>query len=254
MKDRYSNCSVNEKYVLEYIRQTILGSDLQLKDYQYEGAPQSLYFYKHIQNSNIFLSIGYKRLYPDEIFTAGFNTNVSIIEVESILNNLTEKHLNPVFDITKKFSSTISFNKHTVTDFDEVWGSFKKYRDVDLVTNPDVLDALCNHYIEVIGKHFIPFWEKYSDLQYINDEIIDKVDQMQLSKYFGAGLVQFKKLIIMKLCNNKNYHNYLDWLLNIYITKEEIMKNDEAWQAKYNLFKELIQILENKKLINQNKY
>jgi len=143
MKDRYSKCSVNEKYVLEYIRQTILGSEFLLKDYLYEGSPQSLYFYKHIKNSNIFLSIGYKKLYPDEIFTAGFNTNTSIIEVESILNNLTEKHLNPVFDITKRFSSTISFNKYTVKDFDEVWNSFKKYDDIDLVTNPDVLDALC---------------------------------------------------------------------------------------------------------------
>ncbi|WP_165595576.1 hypothetical protein [Myroides marinus] len=51
-----------------------------------------------------------------------------------------------------------------------------------MTTNPEVLDALYDHYIEVIGKHFIPFWEKYSDLKCINDEIIDKLLDMYVFK------------------------------------------------------------------------
>ena len=67
---------------------------------------------------------------------------------------------------------------------------------------------------------------------------------MDLADYFGVGLVQFKKLIIMRICKNQRYDSYKEWLLNIYRAKEDEMKNDSEWNAKYNLFKELIEILE----------
>lgn len=180
--------------------------------------------------------------HENKILGGGFQCTLQLKQIECILLPLMAKYLNHAPEL----QTTIWFNNFTDSKCDEVWDSFKKYRDIDLATNPEVLDALCDHYIEVIGKHFIPFWEKYSNLQYINDEIIDKVDQMQISKYFGTGLVQFKKLIIMKLCNNKNYDNYLEWLLNLYKSKEDTMKDDQEWQSKYSLFKELIQILEDK--------
>ena len=182
--------------------------------------------------------------FEKKITSRGFECTLELTQIEKILIPLKKKYLALNSSISN--SPTIWFSTFVDSKCDEVWNSFKKYRDIDLVTNPEVLDALCDHYIQVIGKYFIPFWEKYSNLQYINDEIIDKVDQMQISKYFGTGLVQFKKLIIMKLCKNQNYDNYLNWLLNLYKSKEETMKDDQVWQSKYSLFKELIQILENK--------
>lgn len=93
----------------------------------------------------------------------------------------------------------------------------------------------------MITYYFITFWEQYSNIKYINDEIINKVD---LGDYFGTGLLQFKKLIIMRICQNQKFESYKEWLVNIYRTKEQEMKNDPDWNAKYHLFKELIEILE----------
>ena len=220
-----------------------------------EKYPEFIQFTIEINKESLYLehrTLGFSRRlfvglgvisYPESmIVSGGYQCWVEVSEVEEILHNLKIKHnihyqeLNP----------TIWFDTFTDSKCDEVWDSFKKYRDIDLATNPDVLDALCDHYIEVIGKHFIPFWEKYSNLQYINDEIIDKVDQRNLYHYFGVGLNHFKKLIIMKLCKNTQYLAYKEWLLASFEADLKEPNVDAEIVAEYSLFKELIQILENK--------
>ena len=244
MENRYQYTRYNEGATLEYIRKFILEHNPFLKDYVYENNPESLYFYQKDTQSNNFLSIGYVVKYTGVIYRGGFNCNTSIRIVEDLLNALIAKHIHPVGDFSINFSTTIDFNKYTVYDFEMIWDSFKQFDNYDLSTNKEILDKLCEHYSNVIKQYFIPFWKKYSNIQYINDEIIDKVDQMDLADYFGIGLVQFKKLIIMRICKNQRYDSYKEWLLNIYRAKEDEMKNDSEWNAKYNLFKELIEILE----------
>jgi hypothetical protein len=156
----------------------------------------------------LFVGLGVISYPKSMIVSGGYQCWLEVSEVEEILHNLKIKHnihyqeLNP----------TIRFDTYTDSKCDEVWNSFKKYRDIDLATNPEVLDALCDHYIEVIGKHFIPFWEKYSNLQYINDEIIDKVPDNQIHHYL-SGMTPFKKLIIMRICNNKDYEIFKEEIL-----------------------------------------
>lgn len=94
--------------------------------------------------------------------------------------------------------------------------------------------------LEYIQKATIPFWEKYSSLQFLNDELIDIVPQQQLADYIPS-FMPLKKLIIMKLGNNVNYSEYADWLNKIY----EEMVEDEPLQytAEYKAYQELCDFL-----------
>lgn len=177
--------------------------------------------------------------HENKILGGGFQCTLQLKQIECILLPLMAKYLNHAPEL----QTTIWFNNFTDSKCDEVWNSFKKYWDIDLVTNSDILDALCDHYIEVIGKHFIPFWEKYSNLQYINDEIIDKVTDNQIHHYL-SGMTPFKKLIIMRICKNKDYE----------IFKEEILergfnaiKEDSFRYTPYqNVLIDTIEIIESK--------
>jgi len=177
--------------------------------------------------------------FEKKITSRGFECTLELTQIEEILIPLKKKYLALNSSISN--SPTIWFNNFTDSKCDEVWDSFKKYDDIDLATNPDVLDALCDHYIEVIGKHFIPFWEKYSNLQYINDEIIDKVPDVY--NYLGE-IYGFKKLIIMRICKNKNYEQHKTHLINL---KEKALEKDRERNGAYwNLFDEMVQIIESK--------
>ncbi|WP_343584434.1 hypothetical protein [Flavobacterium sp.] len=229
-------------FINNYISNFISDSFPELSRFKIEMDENALYFSNTVGGYKQVLYVGLGHInYPtEEIVHGGFHCWVEVNVVENLLFDLELKHKLHV----KQLFPTIWFNEFTIANFKEIWESFKQFKDCDLSTNIERLDNLCQHYKEVITHHFIPFWKKYSSIEYINDEIINKVDQMDLGDYFGTGLLQFKKLIIMRICRNQEFEPYKEWLLNIYITKKQQMKNDVDWNAKYNLFKELIEILE----------
>ena len=227
--------------ITKYISNRISEKHPELVRFSIKISEESLYF-EHKEfgfNRRLFVGLGITEYPKSMIVQGGYQCWLEVIEVEEILHNLKVKHnlhyqeLNP----------TIKFNIYTSPKKDEVWDSFKKYADIDLATNQEVLDTLCNHYIEIIGKNFIPFWEKYSYLQYINDEIIDKVSEDELNNYL-PGMRSFKKLIIMRICKNKEYEIYKVFL-NQLISKA--VKEDSKTYLPYkNLFDEMVQIIESK--------
>jgi hypothetical protein len=56
-----------------------------------------------------------------------------------------------------------------------------------------------------ILQYTIPFFDKVTSLQVVNDEIIDKVPQNEVANYIPGSFMSSKKQIIMKLCNNPKY-------------------------------------------------
>ena len=91
--------------------------------------------------------------------------------------------------------------------------------------------------LEYIEKVYEPLWEKYSSLHFINDEIINKIPQMELPDYL-SGHMSLRKLIIMKLCSNPNYENYRDWLMKLRL--ESFNKDPEKQEENLRLLKKLI--------------
>lgn len=231
-------------FVNDYISNYVSDNFPELSRFKIEINPDNLYYQASINGYKQVLYIGLGHLtYPnEEIVNGGFHCWTQVTIVEDLLFDLIVKHgLH-----RQQLFPTIWFNEFTIKNFNEIWDSFRQFNGYDLSTDKEKLDALCQHYKEVIVQHFIPFWEKFSDIQYINNEIIDKVDQMNLANYFGVGLMSFKKLIIMRICRNQKYDTYKEWLLNTYKEEEDEMKNDTEWNAEYSLFKELIDILETK--------
>jgi len=73
-------------------------------------------------------------------------------------------------------------------------------------------NSLMKLIIENIKTYHLPFFDRVSSLQVVNDEIIDKVPQMELGNYIPSQYMNLKKLIIMKLCNNLKYDEFKKWL------------------------------------------
>jgi hypothetical protein len=111
--------------------------------------------------------------------------------------------------------------------------------------------SISNHW----QKYAFPFFEKVDSIQFVNDEIINKIPQMELHKYLGGPFIQFTKLIIMKLCKNHEYDNYCNWMQLTY--ENAIPKDPDRLMPQYKIFQDLrnlldsgeyLQILENNNL------
>jgi hypothetical protein len=93
----------------------------------------------------------------------------------------------------------------------------------------------------IIENHS-PFFEKASNLQVVNDEIIDKIPHMELHKYIPGQYMNMKKLIIMKLCDNPNYDEFKQWLLETY--QKMVEKDAARYSEKLELVKKLVAYLD----------
>jgi len=114
--------------------------------------------------------------------------------------------------------------------------SDEKYQEainIQLISESEIKKSasLIWQYIDGV---FIPFWEKYSDLQTVNNEIIDKIPDNQITDYIPR-YASFKKMIIMKLCNNQKYNDYHDWLYQGLKKRNNEGKNQDYYQLMVEL-------------------
>jgi len=104
------------------------------------------------------------------------------------------------------------------------------------------LDEIATRILEYINYIYGDYMQKYSVLQTVNDELIDKVDQMQLSEYIPYQM-PLKKMIIMKLCNNPKYEEYVNWL--DWTWEEDSKTMDITKDKDYLAYCDLKEILKN---------
>jgi len=148
--------------------------------------------------------------------------------VEDVIYDLCNK-----YQLEYKYPFTI--NPHYLRNKDEYVIALLTKARSKKVTQKNVheITSLVNEYLTLMYQ---PFWEKYSVLQTVNDEIIDKVDQMKLSDYISFQM-PLKKMIIMKMCNNPKYGEYVDWLEGM--RKDAFLKDPESKKAPLDAFLEL---------------
>lgn len=113
-------------------------------------------------------------------------------------------------------------------------------RDTAIHTENDFI-GLVPVWKKDIEEKVLPFFDQWSDLKKINDDIIDKLPTPEIPNYI-PGETSFKRMIIMKLCNNPNYNNYIFKREN---TLFEAKKEDTKYKPYYDLFMELKSELEN---------
>jgi len=151
------------------------------------------------------------------------------ISFDSVENILKEK--------LRLFNET--FNKSDIT-FCNFINPTTDTRDITIHNEDDFL-KLSPLWKKDIEEKVLPFFDQWSELKKINDEIIDKLPAPEIPNYI-PGETSFKRMIIMKLCNNPNYNNYIIKREN---TLFDAKKEDSKYKPYYDLFIELKSELEN---------
>ncbi|MDF1546481.1 MAG: hypothetical protein P1P88_01580 [Bacteroidales bacterium] len=114
-------------------------------------------------------------------------------------------------------------------------------RNISIYTSED-FEKLVPIWTQDIKEKVLPFFDQWSNLKKINDEIINKISRQELPNYI-PGETSFKKMIIMKLCNNPDYLSYISEREHILFNAME--KDKKKYEPYYNLFMELKAELEN---------
>ena len=112
--------------------------------------------------------------------------------------------------------------------------------EIDYQTLQEVTET-----IFVYIQSVLPFFDMVSSLQVVNDEIINKIPQMELSDYI-PGEMHLKKLIIMKLCKNSGYYEYVKWLEGSF--QKGIEMNRAIYEPEMLVYKKVFDFLESENL------
>ena len=125
-------------------------------------------------------------------------------------------------------------------DYDE----YRLPADGILIDTEQKSAEVCNLFDRFYNEYFIPFYEKWKDLNVLYEYIKDKTEREELSEILGQ-FWQFKKAVILRLCNDSSY---LDFMTKFVNRREEILKmrpESIDVQRYYNASKELKQVLDN---------
>jgi hypothetical protein len=165
-----------------------------------------------------------------------FSARVALTQIDTIIKRITSAE-----DLHE-------INKGAVIAFP---GYDKKLQNLDPIVkiqfgdastfNENQLMEAARFMHEYIVQYALPFFEKFTSLQVVNDNIINGVPQDALSNYIPGAFMYAKKLVIMKLCDNPGYDEYVQWLLETFRKNAE--KDSLKWDAKYELHKRLAEYM-----------
>ncbi len=187
---------------------------------------------------NIYWSFFIDKFRPKEINFSNVTYGSGVIFKQ--VNNI----LNEIVVINTKTEDTISKYPNFKNNLDIFFVS-----DVPIVANSYLQEgnfiSIMKLIIANIKEYHFPFFERVSSLQVVNDEIIDKVPQMEIANYIPGQYMNIKKLIIMKLCNNPKYEEFKDWLIEIY--QKLSTENPDKYAEKFKQVLKAIEYLDSGK-------
>ena len=168
------------------------------------------------------------------IYFQGFDIYIVYIELESIVMNILSK-----YDLIGKDYNIIdrpSFNLNEKT---------LKY-NLEKIKEENI-DKIADEFITFYKQDALPFFEKWKDLSVLYEYIKDKTEE-ELWDILGQ-FAPMKKAVILKLCNDSNYQEFMDG----YFQKQKEYFDEDPEDIDniryYNASKELKQVLDNTKPI-----
>ena len=168
------------------------------------------------------------------IYFQGFDIYIVYIELESIVMNILSK-----YDLIGKDYNIIdrpSFNLNEKT---------LKYNLEEI--KEENIDKIADEFITFYKQNALPFFEKWKDLNVLYEYIKDKTEE-ELWDILGQ-FAPMKKAVILKLCNDSNYQEFMD----SYFQKQKEYFDEDPEDIDniryYNASKELKQVLDNTKPI-----
>ena len=197
----------------------------------------NVFNYRKEQDASIF-RIGFiiKEEYGKNLFW-GFSIYINFLSIENILvpilakNNLVGRESSPK-DIYNSFFVDSDFKIPTI----------KK----EIKSDNDIKQIEDDFYL-FFNTDAIPFFEKWKDLNVLYEYIKDKTEE-ELWDILGQ-FAPMKKAVILKLCNDSNYQEFMD----SYFQKQKEYFDEDPEDIDniryYNASKELKQVLDNTKPI-----
>ena len=179
---------------------------------------------------NLYVIYYYMENNISTIYFQGFDIYIVYIELESIVMNILSK-----YDLIGKDYNIIdrpSFNLNEKT---------LKYNLEKIKT--ENIEKIANEFITFYKQNALPFFEKWKDLNVLYEYIKDKTEE-ELWDILGQ-FAPMKKAVILKLCNDSNYQEFMD----SYFQKQKEYFDEDPEDIDniryYNASKELKQVLDN---------
>ena len=183
---------------------------------------------------NLYVIYYYMENNISTIYFQGFDIYIVYIELESIVMNILSK-----YDLIGKDYNIIdrpSFNLNEKT---------LKY-NLEKIKEENI-DKIADEFITFYKQDALPFFEKWKDLSVLYEYIKDKTEE-ELWDILGQ-FAPMKKAVILKLCNDSNYQEFMDG----YFQKQKEYFDEDPEDIDniryYNASKELKQVLDNTKPI-----
>ena len=183
---------------------------------------------------NLYVIYYYMENNISTIYFQGFDIYIVYIELESIVMNILSK-----YDLIGKDYNIIdrpSFNLNEKT---------LKY-NLEKIKEENI-DKIADEFITFYKQDALPFFEKWKDLNVLYEYIKDKTEE-ELWDILGQ-FAPMKKAVILKLCNDSNYQEFMD----SYFQKQKEYFDEDPEDIDniryYNDSKELKQVLDNTKSI-----
>ena len=183
---------------------------------------------------NLYVIYYYMENNISTIYFQGFDIYIVYIELESIVMNILSK-----YDLIWKDYNIIdrpSFNLNEKT---------LKY-NLEKIKEENI-DKIADEFITFYKQNALPFFEKWKDLNVLYEYIKDKTEE-ELWDILGQ-FAPMKKAVILKLCNDSNYQEFMD----SYFQKQKEYFDEDPEDIDniryYNASKELKEILDNTKPI-----
>jgi len=169
-----------------------------------------------------------------------FWASIAYPEMENILHPILAKNeLFGKYISTDEISS--SFSAENETFF------LDEFRNGILIETEFDVENLINRLISFFNTDALPFFEKWKDLNVLYEYIKDKTEE-ELWDILGQ-FAPMKKAVILKLCNDINYQEFMD----SYFQKQKEYFDEDSEDIDniryYNASKELKQVLDNTKPI-----
>ena len=196
---------------------------------------QQLYYSK--KENDLIIGIRFlSEIYENKYFYGFVNCN-QVPLVENIVANILYKN-----KITAVKPKDI-YNTIMIRDYDE----YRLPADGILIDTEQKSAEVCNLFDRFYNEYFIPFYEKWKDLNVLYEYIKDKTEE-ELWDILGQ-FAPMKKAVILKLCNDSNYQGFMD----SYFQKQKEYFDEDPEDIDniryYNAAKELKQVLDNTKPI-----
>lgn len=185
-----------------------------------------------------------KDKWGDELFLIPIRATIVFEKINRILLNIDKSHLYDFYLLEPTITQFPNFN----LEKDKY-----NYQQRDLlfvkngIVNGQIFEEALVVFQEHLEKNVLPFFDKIQTLQQINDEILEKYEQREWTKYI-IGETMFKSLIIMKLCNNTAKYNEVRQSHKEIITNA-IQEGHTQYQERYNTLVELLDYLESGKYL-----